>query len=358
MGTAACDTTNDARDVNFLWQNALVEYAQETGTDLLRHDLARLLSCETVNDILIDLDDEMSAFRAFRVDVNWAVIRKLVGRIGRCALGPGGSIAGTDAYDPGLIGKTILVAVGIILIGTKGDLGSPHRQILEDVLLKLVLPLERFRLRREVASLRSIAQERAAGVLAQALRILALVTSRHRSVQWSEMLTEDDRVHEALQQLDQSTALEQSLIDAQDYVAVQRVYEDIQTLRSETQVRLNALQDYENHLRDVLRMQVERDANEGTTISCPVPTGTGRRKKDRNAPRRGLSAYMFFSQDHREQMKRDHPEASFGELGNLLGEKWRSLNDEERNPYLRTAEQDKARYERELREYRSVNSER
>lgn len=36
-------------------------------------------------------------------------------------------------------------------------------------------------------------------------------------------------------------------------------------------------------------------------------------KKDPNAPKRGLSAYMFFSQDAREKVKTENPSASFGE---------------------------------------------
>jgi hypothetical protein len=36
-------------------------------------------------------------------------------------------------------------------------------------------------------------------------------------------------------------------------------------------------------------------------------------KKDPNAPKRPLSAYMFFSQDQRATVKEENPEASFGE---------------------------------------------
>jgi hypothetical protein len=37
-----------------------------------------------------------------------------------------------------------------------------------------------------------------------------------------------------------------------------------------------------------------------------------RTKKDPSAPKRGLSAYMFFSQDQRSTVKEESPEASFG----------------------------------------------
>lgn len=42
-----------------------------------------------------------------------------------------------------------------------------------------------------------------------------------------------------------------------------------------------------------------------------VPKGKG--KKDPKAPKRALSAYMFFSQDWRERIKAENPDAGFGE---------------------------------------------
>ena len=71
-------------------------------------------------------------------------------------------------------------------------------------------------------------------------------------------------------------------------------------------------------------------------------------KKDPKAPKRPLSAYMFFSQDWRERIKAENPDAGFGELrfklrleaevdnchtgevGKLLGAKWKELDDEEK----------------------------
>lgn len=37
-----------------------------------------------------------------------------------------------------------------------------------------------------------------------------------------------------------------------------------------------------------------------------------RTKKDPSAPKRGLSAYMFFSQDQRSTVKEESPDATFG----------------------------------------------
>ncbi|KZV88554.1 hypothetical protein EXIGLDRAFT_722601 [Exidia glandulosa HHB12029] len=56
---------------------------------------------------------------------------------------------------------------------------------------------------------------------------------------------------------------------------------------------------------------------------------------------------MFFVADWRERIKEENPEASFGELGKLLGAKWKEMDDEEKTPYAEKAEKDKARVARE-----------
>jgi hypothetical protein len=42
------------------------------------------------------------------------------------------------------------------------------------------------------------------------------------------------------------------------------------------------------------------------------PAKSKRAKKDPNAPKKNLSAYMFFSRDWRDRVKAENPDASFG----------------------------------------------
>lgn len=39
---------------------------------------------------------------------------------------------------------------------------------------------------------------------------------------------------------------------------------------------------------------------------------------------------MFFVQDYRERIKKEHPDAGFGEVGKLLGEKWKAMSSSEK----------------------------
>lgn len=57
-------------------------------------------------------------------------------------------------------------------------------------------------------------------------------------------------------------------------------------------------------------------------LCCPahptLPAGgvkKARAKKDKDAPKRGRSAYMFYSQAVRDDVKKENPEATFGEVG-------------------------------------------
>jgi hypothetical protein len=79
--------------------------------------------------------------------------------------------------------------------------------------------------------------------------------------------------------------------------------------------------------------------------------GEGRKKKDPNQPKRGLSAYMFFANEQRDKVREDNPGIKFGEVGKKLGEQWKSLSEKDKEPYDAKAKADKQRYEEEKAAY-------
>ncbi|ODV81707.1 Non-histone chromosomal protein 6 [Suhomyces tanzawaensis NRRL Y-17324] len=78
---------------------------------------------------------------------------------------------------------------------------------------------------------------------------------------------------------------------------------------------------------------------------------TTRKKKDPDAPKRSLSAYMFFANETRDIVRAENPGVSFGQVGKLLGERWKKLTADEKVPYETKADADKKRYEKEKAEY-------
>jgi len=73
--------------------------------------------------------------------------------------------------------------------------------------------------------------------------------------------------------------------------------------------------------------------------------------KKPNAPLKPLSSFMYFSMKRRSACMKENPNASFGELGQLLGHEWRNLDSSGREEFEKMAAEDKQRYEKELQAY-------
>lgn len=56
------------------------------------------------------------------------------------------------------------------------------------------------------------------------------------------------------------------------------------------------------------------------------------------------SAFMMFSNKMREKVKSNYPEATFGELGKIMGVMWRELGDDDKKHYNDLASKNKERY--------------
>ena len=65
--------------------------------------------------------------------------------------------------------------------------------------------------------------------------------------------------------------------------------------------------------------------------------------------KRPLSAYMYYASEKRSIVVDENPDATFGEVGRMLGSWWRECSDYEREKYDDLAARDKVRYEREVR---------
>merc|ERR1711971_187611 len=98
------------------------------------------------------------------------------------------------------------------------------------------------------------------------------------------------------------------------------------------------------------------DSDSDSDSDSDVPKRKKRKKKDPNAPKRASSAYMFFVKENRAKVKEENPDLSFGELGKLMGEKYRNLTEEEKKPYLEAAEKDKERSKRETEAYNNAKN--
>jgi hypothetical protein len=60
---------------------------------------------------------------------------------------------------------------------------------------------------------------------------------------------------------------------------------------------------------------------------------------------------MFFANEQRENVREENPGVSFGQVGKILGERWKALSEKQRAPYEAKAATDKKRYEDEKQAY-------
>ena len=71
-------------------------------------------------------------------------------------------------------------------------------------------------------------------------------------------------------------------------------------------------------------------------------------KKKKSGPSKPLNSYMWFCKDKREELK---GKFSSSEILRELGRMWKNLSDKKKKPYVEKAEQDKERYQEEMKNY-------
>ena len=74
------------------------------------------------------------------------------------------------------------------------------------------------------------------------------------------------------------------------------------------------------------------------------------KKNDPNPVKRSRTAYMFFCNEKRQEVKTDNPEMSAKDVLKALALLWKSASDDEKAPFQEKADEDKERYLREKAE--------
>ena len=77
---------------------------------------------------------------------------------------------------------------------------------------------------------------------------------------------------------------------------------------------------------------------------------------DPNKPKKGNTAWIFFTNDMREKVKADNPDAKTTDLTKIMSPMWKALSPEDKKPYEDKAKADKERYEKEMENYKGSDS--
>ncbi|KAI3968378.1 hypothetical protein MKW92_029294 [Papaver armeniacum] len=87
-----------------------------------------------------------------------------------------------------------------------------------------------------------------------------------------------------------------------------------------------------------------------------------KKKKDPNAPKKATSSFMFFSNSERQNIKKSNPGISVTDTARALGEQWKKMTAEEKEPFEAKAAADRERYKAAMAGYKgdvpaaSINS--
>jgi hypothetical protein len=106
-------------------------------------------------------------------------------------------------------------------------------------------------------------------------------------------------------------------------------------------------------LRKVLFLQDLKVAPMSITISQVTFdfSKVKHKKEKKDTPHKCLSAFIIFNKENREKIKAANPDVTFGELGKLIGDAWKSLNETDKSVYQQKSEADKQRYQTEMDKY-------
>ncbi|XP_047317640.1 HMG1/2-like protein isoform X1 [Impatiens glandulifera] len=100
------------------------------------------------------------------------------------------------------------------------------------------------------------------------------------------------------------------------------------------------------------RLSVKKGKGGGGTAKAAPKRPVKGAAKDPNKPKRPPSAFFVFMEDFRKQYKEKHPNnKSVAAVGKAAGDKWKSLSDAEKAPYISKAEKRKVDYNKSMDAY-------
>jgi len=96
----------------------------------------------------------------------------------------------------------------------------------------------------------------------------------------------------------------------------------------------------------------ERYNLEKASYTGPWQVPWKRAKKDPSAPKRPMSAFLFFSQDKRRMIKGENPGMRNTEISRVLGEMWKEASDEMKSPHVEREARERAKYKLDIARWR------
>ena len=129
-------------------------------------------------------------------------------------------------------------------------------------------------------------------------------------------------------------------------------------LRSKIFIAVNMDDDFEIDMEKFAENTLKKIMEESVSVFSEVEEGIKKAaekvpklKKDPDAPKAAVNAYILFSRDNRDDVKSENPELKTTEITKKLAEMWKSSDEDLKKEYKEKSEQDKERYAKELETY-------
>lgn len=106
------------------------------------------------------------------------------------------------------------------------------------------------------------------------------------------------------------------------------------------------------HWDEVAAKDKQRYLVEKASYTGPWQVPYKRAKKDPSAPKRPMSAFLYFSQGRRQQIKDKNPGIKNTEVSRFLGELWRNSTEEERRPFVEKEREEREKYKVSIADWR------
>lgn len=87
-------------------------------------------------------------------------------------------------------------------------------------------------------------------------------------------------------------------------------------------------------------------------MSPKVETTNTRAKKDPNAPKKPMTAFVIFCGDHRDKVRKENPDIKVQDVQRKLAELWNKVTDSEKKKYEAKAAEAKEKYTKAVAEYK------
>jgi hypothetical protein len=103
-----------------------------------------------------------------------------------------------------------------------------------------------------------------------------------------------------------------------------------------------------NLMSDIKAINNEDSYEKGTSpdISDPNMLLTGNK-----GPRRPLSPYIFFSQEKRKELKKEHPEWNSQQIMKMVSSLWQKMSNEDKTNFQEQSKLDRDRYDNERQDF-------